>query len=137
MAFNTRKIKTATLHGTATEGVNGVTVDVGGNSFDITGDGNTEIEDTFIDGIAVDVVVTFSDIDLIKVPAVGDGGTLVFITEERIGADGASAGVDTTLTIPAASLQSINYDIVDQGAGTGSLTYRCAGPAGAAIYTWS
>ena len=137
MAFNTRKIGSASIHGTALLGVTGVTIDAGGSSFDIVGDGQDNIEDTFVDGIAVDVVVSVADIDLIKGFAVGDGGTLIFVTEERVGSDGAAAGADTTLTIPAASLQSFNYDVPTSGAGAGSLTFRCAGPAGAAIYTWS
>ena len=137
MAFNTRKIKSASIHGTALTGVTGVTIDAGGSSFDITGDGNDSIEDTFVDGVAVDVTVTVTDIDQIKALAVGDGGILIFVTEERVGADGAVAGADTTLTIAAASLQSFNYDVVNQGAGSGSITLRCAGPAGAAIYVWS
>ncbi len=77
-------------------------------------------------------------IDLIKGFSVGDGGQLVFVTEERQGADGSAAGADTTLTIPAASLQSFNYDIPGGGGtGAGSISFRCAGPAGAAIYTLS
>ena len=137
MTFNTRKIKSASIHGTAITGVTGVSIDAGGSSFDITGDGSGTIEDTFVDGVAVDVTVSVADIDLIKTFAVEDGGVLIFVTEERVGADGAAAGADTTLTIAAALLTSFNYDIVNQGAGSGSMTFRCAGPAGAAIYAWS
>lgn len=137
MAFSTRRIKSVSVHGTALVGVTGVTVSNGGSSFDITGDGNASIEDTFIDGIATDVTIAVTDINLIKGMDIGDGGVLVIVTEERQGADGAAAGIDTTLTIAAASLQSTDYDLVSQGAGSGSLTFRCASPAGAAIYVWS
>lgn len=137
MAFNTYKVKTGTFDSTAFTGINNWDVSIGGSSFDIFGDGNASIEDTFVDQSAADVTVTGTDVNEIDGFTQGQGGALVLVFEERVGADGAIAGSDKTLTFAAASLQSINYSAPSSGAGGWSLTFRCAGPNGAALYAWS
>ena len=137
MAFNTYKVKTASHGGTAFTGIQNWSVSISGSAFDIVGDGNALIEDTFTDQAAADVTITGTDVNQIDAFVQGAGGVLILVLEERVGADGATAGADKTLTFAAASLQSISFDTPSSGADSWSLAFRCAGPAGAAIYAWS
>jgi len=137
MAFLTYKIKSVTVHGGAVESVQNISIAQSGNSFDIQGDGNLTIEDTFVDSEAADITITVVDQAQIETIGIGDGGILVIVLEERVGADGAAAGADKTATFAAARVTDKSTEGPSAGEGGGSLSLRAAGPNNTAVLVWS
>lgn len=129
MAGGTYLLKSATF-GTAITGLTNFSISKGGSPVDFNNDASVNIQDVFVDNLAIDVTIETNDISTIDSIGVGDTqSTATLLFQKRATGTGAVDGSDITATLTKPVITSVELSAPHEGTGSGSVTMRAVSVA--------